>query len=757
MFRQKRKRIGSPQSILNQGINNASSSNESNGGSVSNTQAPFKRGRVTSNRPSNSVMKITPVSGKVGLRSVKSVASISKNSGMNGTISKRNITNRLKTPVKSPAQDGSSPNSLKNIRDLKKRKVTNPPFRTAAVGAARSQAKLVAKLTKSKDWRKILSNAIEKATPISKRVEPNMRGVIPGVGGTKKLTNVSNSKFLAAKRAASVKSKTNKARVAASVKKKANEEVKRKTRNNDAGVLTNLTRTPIKPENSRRNSATNIRNGGNSMNNVNSDSTIIKKSAKLTNKDAILLEIIKLSNQTKKMSDTNLRKLMNNKVSANSVKEYHTYTWALLYSMVIIMDMTKLENVKMSRKFLKAIHRKLISKNVYTSGRSKNSMGNRESFVIPIKDDDVVEFLFLIWLDGIHDEYIRESFSDFLDSEYCKKYFTGTQRDLAKNFVKTFPDPKKVRNAPPYKKTEKRMSQMFRDFKINTFKNVKGFKTICNMCIETESIWFFIHDFNLGTASRDMIGKKFDDLSNTKFEKVLKLNTEKILGIPQTDRNEIFLGKGLKNVSNGLKIVSIDQESRGSLISKIVRETDRFRPYVTVGNLIDPGHVKHLPDSAGTGDRRLLLSVMRQGETSIENLNALKCHYYVGPIDFSLVNNGQDFLNVKLSISQGGPSKQNGRRPTLDFFTITINGKNIDKGTIKKNALNPQRMMGKFMGDALQYMIVAIQNTYRGKERYFASGDGLACFIYAYFCTKIGVQPKLIIDTGDEQAKTVGV
>lgn len=725
MFRQKRKRIGSPQSILNQGINNASSSNESNGGSVSNTQAPFKRGRVTSNRPSNSVMKTTPVSGKVGLRSVKSVASISKNSGMNGTISKR--------------------------------KVTNPPFRTAAVGAARSQAKLVGKLTKSKDWRKILSNAIEKTTPISKRVEPNMRGVIPGVGGTKKLTNVSNSKFLAAKRAASVKSKTNKARVAVSVKKKANEEVKRKTRNNVARVLTNLARTPTKPENSRRNSATNIRNGGNSMNNVNSDSTIIKKTAKLTNKDAILLEIIELSNQTKKMSDTNLRKLMNNKVSANSVKEYHTYTWALLYSMVIIMDITKLENVKMSRKFLKAIHRKLISKNVYTSGRSKNSMGNRESFVIPIKDDDVVEFLFLIWLDGIHDEYIRESFSDFLDSEYCKKYFTGTQRDLAKNFVKTFPDPKKVRNAPPYKKTEKRMSQMFRDFKINTFKNVKGFKTICNMCIETESIWFFIHDFNLGTASRDMIGKKFDDLSNTKFEKVLKLNTEKILGIPQTDRNEIFLGKGLKNVSNGLKIVSIDQESRGSLISKIVRETDRFRPYVTVGNLIDPGHVKHLPDSAGTGDRRLLLSVMKQGETSIENLNALKCHYYVGPIDFSLVNNGQDFLNVKLSISQGGPSKQNGRRPTLDFFTITINGKNIDKGTIKKNALNPQRMMGKFMGDALQYMIVAIQNTYRGKERYFASGDGLACFIYAYFCTKIGVQPKLIIDTGDEQAKTVGV
>ena len=781
MFRQKRKRIGSPQSVLNQGINNASSSNESNSGSVNNTQAPFKRGRVTGNRPSSSVMNTTPVSGKVGLKSVKSVASVSKNSGMNGTISKRNITNRLKTPVKSPVQYKSSSNSFKNLRDLKKREVSNPPFRTAAVGAARSQAKLVGKLTKSKDWRKILLNAIEKTTPMSKRVKPNMRGVIPGVGGTKKLTNVSNSKFLAAKKAASVKrkakearvaasvkkkanevrvaasvkKKANEVRVAASVKKKANEEVKRKTINNFAGVLTNLARTPTKPVNSRRNSVTNIGNGGNSMNNVNSDSTIIKGTDKLTNKDAILLEIIKLSDQTKKMSNTNLRKLMNNKVSANSVKEYHTYTWALLYSMVILIDITKLQDVKMSRKFLKAIHRKLISKNVYTSGRSKNSMGNRESFVIPIKENDVVEFLFLIWLDGSHDGYIRESFSDFLDSEYCKEYFTNTQRKLAKNFIKTFPDPMKVRNVPKFpSKDGNRKSQMFKDFKLDTFKNVKGFNIIRNICIETESVWFFIHNFNPGT-SKKIFHKEFANLIG-KFEKVLKLDTEKILGIPQTLRKEIFRGNGLNNVSNGLKVVSIDYESNGSLISQIVRETDRFRPYITVGNLIDPGQ-KLLYTSAGAGDRRLLLSVMKEGESSIEDLNTLQCHYYVGPVDFSLVYNGLKFLDVKLSISQGGPSKQKGRRPTLNFFTIKINGKDIDKGTIKKNARTPQGMMGKFMGDALQYMIVAIQNKYRGKERYFASGDGVACFMYAYFCTKIGVQPKLIIDTGDQQVKTIGV
>ena len=98
-----------------------------------------------------------------------------------------------------------------------------------------------------------------------------------------------------------------------------------------------------------------------------------------------------------------------------------------------------------------------------------------------------------------------------------------------------------------------------------------------------------------------------------------------------------------------------------------------------------------------------------------------------------------------------------GRLPTLDFFEIMVNDKKIDQGSKKKNAVTPQSNMGKFMGDALQYMIVAIQNKYRGKERYFASGDGPACFMYAYFCTKIGVQPKLIIDTGAEEIRTVGV
>ena len=681
-----------------------------------------------------------------------------ENSAMNMNMNKntniKNASSAVRTTkrMRNNNVNNTTGESRTPPRTVKKPRINIPPLRTAAQGAAAAFN------------RRMLAEAAQKRANAAASARKRENEARAAASARRKAVEAARKRADSVKRKveAERKAKENANRKAKEeANRKARENANRKARNNAAGVLANLARTRVRPANSRRNSVTNIGNGGNSMNNVNSDSLTIKKNG-VDNKTAILLEIIDLSNKTSKMNNTDIQKLMNNKVHANSVREYHTYTWALLYDLVKKIDATKLVGVKISRKFLKAIHRKLITKNVYTSGRSKNGMGNRESFVIPIKDDDVVEFLFLIWLDGSHDLYIKESFSTFLNSKYCKTYFTGTHREMAKKFLKKFPDPKKVKNVPTFPgRNANRKSRMFKDFKIDTFKNVKGFNTIRNICIETESVWFFMHDFNPGT-SKKMIGKVFKDPSSKfvalsgHFEAELKLGTEKILGIPQTIRNEIFRGKGVNNVSNGLKIVSIDQEGGGALISQIVRETDRFRPYVTAANLIDPGQ-KLLDISAGAGDRRILLSVMKRGESSIGDLDRLQSHYYVGPVNFSLVNGGNDFLKVKLSIRKGGPPMEPGRLPTLDFFEIMVNDKKIDQGSKKKNAVTPQSNMGKFMGDALQYMIVAIQNKYRGKERYFASGDGPACFMYAYFCTKIGVQPKLIIDTGAEEIRTVGV
>ena len=75
----------------------------------------------------------------------------------------------------------------------------------------------------------------------------------------------------------------------------------------------------------------------------------------------------------------------------------------------------------------------------------------------------------------------------------------------------------------------------------------------------------------------------------------------------------------------------------------------------------------------------------------------------------------------------------------------------------KKNATNAHSKMGKFMGDALQYMTVSVQNTYRKKPRFFASGDGSACFMNAYFCQKLNIPLRLIIDTGVGNIRSTGL
>ena len=97
---------------------------------------------------------------------------------------------------------------------------------------------------------------------------------------------------------------------------------------------------------------------------------------------------------------------------------------------------------------------------------------------------------------------------------------------------------------------------------------------------------------------------------------------------------------------------------------------------------------------------------------------------------------------------------------------MKINDKAVLLGATAKNAggrganqsnASSQAMMGKFMGDALQYMVVAIQNKYRGKNRIFASGDGSACFMYAFMCKKLGIPPRLLVDLGGSNMKTTYV
>jgi hypothetical protein len=546
------------------------------------------------------------------------------------------------------------------------------------------------------------------------------------------------------------------------------------------------------PANSVRNSVTNIGNGGNSLNNNANSSAFIapitkrerKADGKLEKEDAgkfmkrgILLEIIKMADRTSKMAKNNragLLKLMPMVKNANSITEYHTYTWALLYDMINTLPDTRIAKLQITPTTLKDIHKKLMVKNTYTTGRSTGGMGNRQERVFNFTDEEVVEFLFLIWLDGNHDAYINESFKDWLDDKNSNAvYFTNRHRDLAKKFVNKFPDPRKyINNVPKFSKENAKKER--EEFITQALRNVEGYETIRKICIETKSVWFFIHNYNgdperNNTKLQTSVKMGFGTYSSGNpaktslagnFESVLKMGIEEILNIKQSD--SIYTGsREINNLKrNGIHEVSLDQESDDNLLSRTITNTPSFRPYITTANLIDPG--KHmLASSAGSDDRTLLLNAIQT--QNMKFLDNLKCHYHIGPVKFVIRNGGLNFLKVDLSIRKGGPPKtESGRMPTLDFFELKINETNQQSGEIiqggkKKNAKNARSKMGKFMGDALQYMTVSVQNIYRKKPRFFASGDGSACFMNAYFCQKLNIPLRLIIDTGVGNIRSTGL
>ena len=678
------------------------------------------------------------------------------------------------------------------------------PFRTAAMGAANNiRMKAVANVKRKAIIDRQQANANAKEKAVANKVNANARK------NAELLMNVSrkaanakankNAKEKAAANKVAANANANaKAKANVNAKEKANANAKAKAKANantkananakaKAKAKANVNVRAATPANSVRNSVTNIGNGGNSLNNNAISSAFIapaerEKGAdgKLEKQDdgklmkrGILLTIIKMAQRTSAMSTKNLKKLMPMVNNVNSITEYHTYAWALLYDMISTLENTKFTQIQITSKTLKDIHKKLMVKNAYTTGRTSTSggMGNRREQVFNFTDEEVVEFLFLIWLDGNHDDYIHKSFIEWLDDKNSNSiYFTNKHRALAKKFVNNFPDPRKyINNVPKFPQNVGKKKEERKKFKMEVLKNVKGYDTIRKICIETDSVWFFIHDYN-GDPSRENTKNQTSvkmgfGTSSSKapaktslagnFESDLKMGIEKILNIKQSD----FIFTGSREINNlkrnGIHEVSLDMETDDMILSRTITNTPSFRPYVTTANLIDPGKYM-LSIGAGSDDRTLLLNAMRT--QNIQILDNLQSHYHIGPVKFVIRNSNLDFLKVDLSIRKGGPPKtNNGRMPTLDFFELKINESYIKQGEKRKGATTPSTKMGKFMGDALQYMTVAVQNTYRGKPRYFASGDGSACFMNAYFCQKLKIPIRLIIDTGISDIRTIGL
>ena len=538
------------------------------------------------------------------------------------------------------------------------------------------------------------------------------------------------------------------------------------------------TKSPNKPANSRRNSATKLppARGAVVRNNANS-----KFSGK--GKEGILKVIKNLARITQSTPNSKLVTLMP-QIPVNSIKEYYAYAYAILYDMVDMIPDTQLNKVSVDSTFIQEIHKRIMQLNEYSSGRSTGSSGDRKEFTFELKDDDVVEFLFLMWLDGSHDEYFKNlSFKDFLNSDFCTNFFEPIHIQLAKKFVEQMPDATKIFNNNN-NNNNARLNSIIKKYKdkkngVTKFKQDKTnlfygefnnrFSTILKICIEAESVWFFIHEYNpkmfkdnkgkVISVSKKIINKDLKTLKDT-FEKILKTNIGSFLGVNTSNIGITRTGLSSKMKGTQTRLVSLDYQSSFATIDAFINKTSQFRPYVTAGNMIYPG--KHmLKSSVYKQDVAMLTRVLKNRNPEIMNNKsnaALEAHYHVGPLNFSLKNNGKDFFKVNLNIRKEGPSNNVNKLYSGDFFDLKINNKAIMLGATAKNAggrgannqsnASSQAMMGKFMGDALQYMVVAIQNKYRDKNRIFGSGDGSACFMYAFMCKKLDIPPRLLVDLG---------
>ena len=552
--------------------------------------------------------------------------------------------------------------------------------------------------------------------------------------------------------------------------------------NANAKAVTKSAKSPNKPANSRRNSVTTLPSTrGNVVNNAVSN-------IRGEGKKGILKVIKNLARITQSTPNSKLVTLMP-QIPVNSIKEYYAYAYAIMYDMVDMIPETQLNNVNVNSTLIQKIHDKIMQLNEYSSGRSTGSSGDRKYFTFNLNDDDVVEFLFLMWLDGSHDEYFKNlSFKDFLNSDFCTEFFDTTHIKLAKNFVEQMPDATEIFNTNNNRqlnsiikkyKDKKNGVTKFKQDKTNLFygKFNNRFSTILKICIEAESVWFFIHEHNpkmfkdskgkVISVSKKILDKGYNKLKDT-FEKVLKTNIGSFLGVNTS--NIAITRTGLSSKMKGLqtRLVSLDYQSPFATLDAFINKTSQFRPYITAGNMIDPGKYM-LKSSTYKNDVAMLTRVLKNRNPEImnnKNNAALEAYYHVGPLNFSLKNNGKDFFKVNLNIRKEGPGNNTKNSHSGDFFDLKINNKAILLGATAKNAggrganqpnISPQAnqsnassqaMMGKFMGDALQYMVVAIQNKYRGKNRIFASGDGSACFMYAFMCKKLDIPPRLLVDLG---------
>ena len=427
------------------------------------------------------------------------------------------------------------------------------------------------------------------------------------------------------------------------------------------------------------------------------------------------------------------------------------YAWAILYS--IFEDMSgplynsksMNEMVNTERK-LRRLHSSLVLINRYKSGTK--STPNFEDDDVEITEEDMVNFLFLMWLDAVHDEYISMSFVSFLESPMCTTYFTANHLNKARDYIKKMENTLiKNRKTVTAAKKPLRSNDKNRYNSSNNFRYAKAAKNRNEKSKElskknTNTLISKI--VTLVPAVYEHIYKTKSNLKG-KYERILKENLDILFGI---SKNAID-GPDCLNTPS-VMYVSLDQEGRDTrTLSTIISKSKNMRNYITSGVLIDPGRTMH--PIGITKEIKGLQKYIHSNKNSYD----FKSIYHVYPYKINIKHNKQKFLNIEFTVSARGLMTAPSKDPK-SYFGLKINPANAGKrhgivtlgasgGEAKKNE---RAAMGKFLGDGLQYILIASQNKKKPKnKRVFATGDGMASVLAAFFAKRIfNVAPNIMVD-----------
>ena len=386
-----------------------------------------------------------------------------------------------------------------------------------------------------------------------------------------------------------------------------------------------------------------------------------------------------------------------------------------------------------------------------------NITTKQQSIKNEIKPEDFLNLLLIMWLDGIHDKYIKITFREWLDhpsinSVFLPKGYTSPLFTFLKNLrVDTVKIHTKKSTTPLNKRLRLSNRGPQLEMVLNGFLDWivrKEEKILKNQPL---TVVTFTERFikNLGFTDGVTFGnfqagweKNFKTFLLEKYKENNNV-VENVTSIKANDDFNVFL-------------LAIDQEyaSRNErpLTNMINNSGDSVQSLVTYGQAFDPGSTM-LPQGIVPDLQNITVNVLNPEKQKMERDKAYFSPapwYYLENFVFKATVNGSPVMKIDFN-AENSELKINGKPLSL---TVTAG----NAGKIKDN---PFSSLGKYFGDGLQYFIASnltkqkpIDIKLSGNNRkttfhsFLGSGDGMALFGYDFVCTKLfkSKAPNMVID-----------